>query len=301
MILLLISVLVVVIAILVATALVSEKGDEKIKSRLTGEKEVLSEEELAAKKKAPLTAMLIGFCRAGGGWVSRLKWEFLEERREKIQLQLNRAGKSHVLTPDDFIATQLLLAVIVLIIIPLLISSNAVIILIATALGFFGPVLWINAAVKKRHKTIFLALPDMLDLITMAIEAGLDFSAAINRIIEKSEKNLLVKEFERMQKEVSVGKSREQSLRDMDERIQHPALTSVINALVQAIKLGSSIGPIIRQQAEEMRVERFQQAEKIAAEAPLKMLFPLLFFIFPTIFIVIFGPMVLAFLQQGGF
>lgn len=165
--------------------------------------------------------------------------------------------------------------------------------------GFFLPIYWIYSKIQARNRTIFRSLPDALDLLTLSIEAGLDFNAALNKYIEKGRKDALHSEFYLVQQEMKMGKSRIEALRSLGERSQHPALRNVIDSLVQAIELGSSIGPILQSLSQNLRSERLQMAEKLANEAPLKMLFPLVFFIFPTIFIVLFGSIILMFIHGG--
>jgi tight adherence protein C len=164
---------------------------------------------------------------------------------------------------------------------------------------FLQPSLWLRRAVAVRHRSIERALPFVLDLLTLSVEAGLDFMTAIKRIIDRRSVDALNEELIRVFREVQLGKTRREALRDMADRAQQVDVQSVVNALVQADELGVSIGSILRIQADQMRTRRFLRAEKIANEAPVRMLFPLLGFIFPAVFIVLLGPVILQFVRQG--
>lgn len=164
---------------------------------------------------------------------------------------------------------------------------------------FVQPSLWLQAKVRDRHLQIQRALPFVLDLLTLSVEAGLDFMTAIKRIIDRRGVDALNEELIRVFREVQLGKTRREALRDMSDRVQQPDIRSVTNALVQADELGVSIGAILRIQADQMRVRRFLNAEKMANEAPVKMLFPLIGFIFPAVFLILLGPIVVQVVQQG--
>lgn len=164
---------------------------------------------------------------------------------------------------------------------------------------FLHPSMWLGRAVKSRHRSIERALPFVLDLLTLSVEAGLDFMTAIKRIIDRRAVDPLNEEMIRMFREVQVGKTRREALRDMSDRVNQPDLRSVTNALVQADELGVSIGAILRIQSDQMRVRRFLNAEKQANEAPVKMLLPLIGFIFPAVLIVLLGPIFLQVALHG--
>lgn len=164
---------------------------------------------------------------------------------------------------------------------------------------FLQPSLWLQSKVRDRHLQIQRALPFVLDLLTLSVEAGLDFMTAIKRIIDRRSVDALNEELIRVFREVQLGKTRREALRDMSDRVQQPDIRSVTNALVQADELGVSIGAILRIQADQMRVRRFLNAEKMANEAPVKMLFPLIGFIFPAVFLILLGPIVVQVVKQG--
>jgi tight adherence protein C len=160
------------------------------------------------------------------------------------------------------------------------------------AMGFFLPDFWHSRRIKKRRKLILLGIPDTLDLLTISVRAGLGFDAALGKVVEKT-KGPLANEFKRALTEIRVGKTRRESLRDIVSRTEVPALTNFIGAIIQAEQLGVSISKVLQIQSEQLRIERRQRAEEAAAKAPIKMLFPLVGCIFPSMFIVILGPAII--------
>lgn len=171
--------------------------------------------------------------------------------------------------------------------------------LVGVALGYYIPSVWLSARIRSRQKEIQRALPDVLDLLVISVEAGLGFDAAIQRVTEKSE-HALAREFRRVIAEIRMGRSRRDALRDMVNRTDVSDLNTFVSAVVQGEQLGISISRILTVQADQMRVLRRQRAEEAAAKAPLKMLFPMIFLIFPSMFIVILGPSVPVLFGGGG-
>jgi tight adherence protein C len=155
--------------------------------------------------------------------------------------------------------------------------------------GFLAPEFWLSRRVKGRQKAILLAVPDTLDLLTISVRAGLGFDQALGKVVEKM-KGPLTDEYRRALAEIRVGKARRDALRDIVSRTEVPALTNFIGAIIQAEQLGVSISKVLQVQSEQLRIERRQRAEEMAAKAPIKMLFPLVGCIFPSLFIVILGP-----------
>ena len=151
---------------------------------------------------------------------------------------------------------------------------------------------YLSMRAKKRQMAIQKSLPDVLDLLTVSIEAGLGFDAALMRVVEKGEGELVV-ELRKTLQEMQVGKSRRQALRDLGERTGVEDLQAFVGSMIQADQLGVSVSKVIRVQAEQVRQKRRQRVEEKAMKAPIKMLIPLVFFIFPSIFIVLLGPAVI--------
>ncbi len=152
------------------------------------------------------------------------------------------------------------------------------------------PSIWLRLTIKRRHLAIMRALPFVLDVLTLSVEAGMDFISALQRNCASRRMDPLNEELLRMTKEIQVGSSRREALWNMANRCKQPDLKSVAYALIQADELGVSIGAILRIQSEQLRSRRFDRAEKLANEAPTKMLGPLMLCIFPAVFIILLGP-----------
>ena len=163
-------------------------------------------------------------------------------------------------------------------------------------LGLFMPKAWLDNRVRARQHLILKSLPDAFDLITTCVEAGLGLEASLARVAEKAE-GPFGEELSVMLREVQMGKLRRDAMREMADRTGVPDLTAFINAVVQAESMGTSIAAVLRVQAEQMRIKRRQRAEQQAQAAPIKMMFPLVLFIFPTLFIVILGPAAISIYQ----
>jgi len=169
--------------------------------------------------------------------------------------------------------------------------------LVLTVLGFRLPELWLSQQLAGRRKQVRRALPDVLDLLSVSVEAGLGLDGAIQKVSEKFS-GPTGEEFREYLKEVRVGKTRADALRALASRTALPELRSLVAAIIQADELGVSMTRVLRVQSEQMRQRRRQQAEERAMKTPVKMLFPLIIFIFPTVFIVILGPAVIRFIQM---
>ncbi len=163
--------------------------------------------------------------------------------------------------------------------------------------GYIAPEFWLSGRVRKRQKAILLMIPDTLDLLTISVRAGLGFDAALGKVVEKLQ-GPLSEEFRRALAEVRVGKARRDALRDIVPRTEVQPLTNFIGAVIQAEQLGVSISKVLQVQSEQLRIERRQRAEEQAAKAPIKMLFPLVGCIFPSLFIVILGPAIILIVQN---
>ena len=178
-------------------------------------------------------------------------------------------------------------------------ANNLVIALfLGIALFYYFPLLWLRRVLTARHNSIQHALPFVLDLLTLSVEAGMDFMSALQRNCERRRLDPLNEELIRMTREIQVGIPRRVALRNMAQRVDLADLRSVSHALIQADELGVSIGSILRIQSDQMRSRRFDRAEKLANEAPVKMLAPLMLFIFPAVFIILLGPILRQTLEQ---
>lgn len=162
--------------------------------------------------------------------------------------------------------------------------------LLGIALFAFQPDIWLRQTIKVRQRSIQKAMPFMIDLLTLSVEAGIDFMSALQRATEGRAPTPLTEELVRVGNEIRLGTTRQQALRNLSDRVDMPDMRSFAFALIQADELGVGIGTILRIQSDQMRQKRFDRAERLANEAPVKMLFPLMVFIFPAVFIVLLGP-----------
>ena len=165
-------------------------------------------------------------------------------------------------------------------------------------IGYLLPDSWLKVKGKQRLKEIEKTLPDVLDLLTVSVEAGLGFDAALLKVVEK-QKGALAEEFLRVLQEIKMGRPRREALRDLAKRnMLAENLGIVVASLVQADQLGISIGGVLRNQAQQIRQKHRQCAEEKAQKAPIKMMIPLVFFVFPTIFIVVLGPAIIQIIEM---
>jgi tight adherence protein C len=215
-----------------------------------------------------------------------------------ISRKLEHAGVSSKVDPTMFLAFQFGAGFIfggliffVMLISPLNwpIGKDILIGMGFAVLGFFFPSLWLKGKISRRQKEIRKAMPDALDLLTICVESGLGFDAAMQRVSEKWKTELSMA-FARVIAEIQLGKIRREAMRDMAERVDLPELTSFVAAVIQSEQLGVSLAKVLHIQADQMRVKRRQLAEEEAHKAPLKMLLPMTLLIFPALVIVLLTP-----------
>ncbi|MFL5311301.1 MAG: type II secretion system F family protein [Myxococcales bacterium] len=224
--------------------------------------------------------------------------------RAAIAAALRRAGSPCAVSPDELVALVLLSAGTLLGpggyacfrlgLGPLAIPCSAV-------CGAAVPLLWVRDRARARRAAMARALPYHLDLLTLSVEAGLDFAAALAKVVEKAREGPLSDELSIALKELRLGRVREDALRDLAARAGMPALTSFAHALAQADRMGTPLGKVLRVLSAQMRAERTQRAEKLAGEAPVKLLLPLIGCIFPTLFLMLFGPIAYQMFLGGDF
>jgi len=220
--------------------------------------------------------------------------------------RLALAGNPAELTVADWLSVKVVFALLVAGILGVLflilggsLGAAGLIALLALGIGYIAPEFWLTRRMKARRKAILRMIPDSLDLLTISVRAGLGFDGALSKVVEKVD-GPLSDEFRRALAEIRLGKTRREALRDIVPRTEVRALTNFIGAIIQAETLGVAIGKVLQIQSEQLRIERRQQAEQSAAKAPIKMLFPLIGCVFPSLFIVILGPaMILIFTSLG--
>lgn len=222
--------------------------------------------------------------------------------RQATQHRLRAAGVDYSLSPEQFFAGKLLAALIFggfsYFVLGIL-ESSAWYALLGALGGFYYPELWLKETRERRHKEILRALPFYLDVITLSVEAGTNLTGAFTQAVQKAPPSALKSEITRVLRDVRAGKSRAEAMRAMADRIDMTAINTLVSSLVQAEIMGSTLGPVLRAQADQRRTERFQRAEKLAMEAPVKLLGPLIMFIFPNFFIVLIFLLLSKSVQEG--
>ena len=237
-------------------------------------------------------------------WFAHYLRALLPERQTQIGLsRLRLAGLDYALDAAQFLAGRLVWALLCAAFAAWLARSVALPMLWPTlagfALGNFFPLVWLRDRIALRRRLTFKALPFMLDLITLCVESGLNLNSAIAQAVAKGPAGPLRDEFARLMRDMRAGRPRSEALRDMAARLDMASVSNFVSTLIQAEATGMSLGPILRAQAEQRRTERFARAEKLAMQAPVKLLFPLLLFIFPCVFAVLMFPIVVKFMAAG--
>jgi tight adherence protein C len=223
------------------------------------------------------------------------------DRVAGILARLRKAGQEYALTPLQFFGGKLV-GLVMGVAVGFALSGEGMSLMGALLGGGFGyayPDLWLKDHTQARNLAILKALPFFLDIVTLSIESGMNLSSAMQKAVDRSKPSPLMVEINRVMRDVRAGKPRVEALRDLGDRLDFSPISSLVSAMVQGELMGSSLGPILRAQSDQRRTERFQRAEKLAMEAPVKMLGPLIMFIFPCTFIVIGFPIVMKFLASG--
>jgi tight adherence protein C len=218
---------------------------------------------------------------------------------------LELAGLAQKIGPAEFVAARYIIAGVLGGLTILLMGRMAIpmsrkllLIVVAFALGYYLPGSWLGSKIRRRQHEILKSLPDALDLLTICVEAGLSFDAAMAKVVEKWD-NELSRAFARVLQEIQLGKLRREALRNMADTMDIRDVSNFVAALIQADQLGVSIAKVLRIQSDQMRVRRRQRAEELARQAPIKMIIPIVFLIFPALFIILLGPGVLSIIRSG--
>lgn len=283
----------------------SREGEKKIKRRY---KDYVGEAKpnvnIDIKKSEENIKKKISFFRKKGSDYYTKKLSTKNE--EKLEKSLLKMGNPWNITSAEFQFYLFLFRISFPVSIGIIgkligIKPLAIIILILACIvmGIFLPHLFINLKIKRRYETALKELPDFLDLLTVSLEAGLGFDLALNKVISKSN-GVLASEFHICLEEIRLGKGRRDSFIGLKERLSFPSFVSLINSILQGEKLGMSMVQIFRIKSQEERDKRRQRAEEAAMKVPIKILFPLVFFIFPSLFIVLLGPVAIELINGLG-
>ncbi len=248
-------------------------------------------------------------------WKLRILWPAIQvisfffcsflpyEMMERTEKRLMRTGVSYLLTAEQFVALRILsmflVPVFVYLTMAMLERFELLWLLFALVLGFLFPDLWLRDTRKRRKLGVIRAMPVYLDFITMCVEAGLNLTGALGQAMEKGPAGPLRNEFGIVLRDLRAGLSRADALRRMADRLDISEITSFVSSVIQAEKMGASLATVLRVQADQRRSERFQRAEKLAMEAPIKLVGPLIIFIFPVTFIILGFPIVMKFMAGG--
>ena len=293
----LISGVIVLVVVGMRTAAASQDEDDPLMARLAefterGEPVSLEELELAQPFSQRVVVPIL---RAIGEFSTRFTpQKVLEETNLKMEL----AGNPINVDASTFLASRFVMAglfggflVLIFVISPRSwsLGTTILVVLLFTILGFSFPQLWLQTKINSRQREIRKAMPDALDLLTICVEAGLGFDAAMAKVSEKWENQLSVG-FARAIREVQLGKTRREALRVMADRMGIPEMTSFVAAVIQSESLGVSMAKVLRIQSDQMRLKRRQYAEEEAHKAPIKMLIPMALLIFPSIMIILMVP-----------
>jgi tight adherence protein C len=304
LILLLIGGMFIAVIVLIVAGLTSSKAPDQVSIRL----------EEFASRAAPMTLeeielsqpfgqrILLPILKGLSGFVTRFTpARTVQATRHMLEL----AGRPNNWGPSEFFGIRagvgLLLAVLGFLLTsvagqPALTRLGGLV--VGLLLGYMLPSMWLGGKIRRRQNDIIKALPDALDLLTICVEAGLGFDASMSKVAEKWD-NELSRAFGRVIYEIRLGKLRREALREMDRTTGVADVTSFVAAIVQADQLGVPMAKVMRIQSEQMRIKRRQRAEEKAHQAPIKMMFPLVFLIFPAIYVVLLGPATLVVKSSG--
>lgn len=256
------------------------------------------------QQSLPLWWRLMWPLAAAGAWYGRplLTWR----RRRMLEQRLRQADLHHLLTPVQVLGAQLssgLLAALLTAhlgsmlagvpgVLPTLALAGA-----AFMAGACMPAFWLRDQIALRRRRVVRALPFVLDMTTLCVEGGLNLQGALQQAVDKGPAGPLRDELQRTLGDIRAGMARADALRQLSQRLDEPAVKSWVSALIQAESLGMNLAPILRAQADQRRAERFLLAEKLALQAPVKMLFPLIAFIFPCTFMILAFPIAMKLME----
>lgn len=226
----------------------------------------------------------------------------LNKKLISIQLRQGLEKKLHFinnkLTVDEFFLIKEVCSLGFFLLIPLTFNVWDILLMLVLGIaGFLIPDFWLKNQIELKKKIILRELPDIIDLLALCAEAGLSVDMGLNKIISTLKKGILKDEFAQVFYEIKIGKIKKDALKEMSKRIGLPEVSSFISAIIQADQLGVGIGKTLNALSLDMRIKYYQRVEKLALQAPIKLLFPLIVFIFPTTFLVLLGPLIINFIR----
>jgi tight adherence protein C len=266
------------------------------KERIRYEATVLTEYDLVRKRSflgqmRPLLQFILKLDEKSSA-IS--KW--INNNYSKYDVILVKAGEPGGITGKEFLALKQISPVLLVSIIACVLAMPfSAVYVFFIVFGFILPDLWMNDQIKARQHFINRALPSALDAFSLVVGAGLTFVEAIDTYIEKGRKSPLAEEFSIVRDESRIGRTLAESLKAMADRIDSTALSDFVNIVIQSQRTGTSLAEVLSAQADDLRGKRFHAAEEMGQKATIKILFPLLLFIMPCVFIILFGPMILKF------
>lgn len=223
----------------------------------------------------------------------------------KVDNQLQKNGVSFVVTAEEYVSARVVIAFVLPLLGWLALAGSGdvdpLLLVLLFVGGYFLPVAWIKDTRRKRDSELIRSLPVYLEYLTMCVDAGLNFSGALRQAVEKGPRGAMRNEFRIVLRDISSGQTRADALNRLSERVALKDISVFVRAVVQAEKMGSSMKSTLLVQAQQRLNERFQRAEKMAMEAPVKLVIPLVIFIFPLTFIILLFPIVVKYLEQGTF
>jgi len=223
----------------------------------------------------------------------------------KVDNQLQKNGVSFMVTAEEYVSARVVIAFVLPLLGWLALAGSGdvdpLLLVLLFVGGYFLPVAWIKDTRRKRDSELIRSLPVYLEYLTMCVDAGLNFSGALRQAVEKGPRGAMRNEFRIVLRDISSGQTRADALNRLSERVALKDISVFVRAVVQAEKMGSSMKSTLLVQAQQRLNERFQRAEKMAMEAPVKLVIPLVIFIFPLTFIILLFPIVVKYLEQGTF
>jgi tight adherence protein C len=229
-----------------------------------------------------------------------------ESRRKRVQRMILTGGLSRELNVDEFMGIQLLAGIFIPLLLFVLnfaleLGLPEYLIIFLGVMGYMFPILYARSEKTRRERSVRLDLPFFTDLLALSTEAGLDFVGSIQRITDKADaSSVLAEEFATVLQDIKLGASRSDALRALADRLDMNEMTSFVGVLVDADSTGASISQVLKDQSIQMRLERFVRAEKAGAQASQAILLPIMLFILPAVFIMVFGPIIIQFMSGGG-